>query len=47
LRKTYELDKYYNSNLEDYNPELVKALRENDTLYNLKEFEKPGKPSEM
>jgi hypothetical protein len=48
LRKTHVLDtEYYDSNIEDYNPELVKALRENDTLYNLKEFEKEGKPSEM
>ena len=35
LKKTNELDKYYNSNLEDYNPELVQALREKDILYHL------------
>jgi len=35
LRKTHELDKYYDSNLEDYNPELVQALREKDILYKL------------
>jgi len=35
LRKTHELDGYYNSNIEDYNPELVSALREKDILYKM------------
>ena len=35
LRKTYELDKYYDSKLEDYNPELVQALNENEVIYKM------------
>jgi len=35
LRKTHELDKYYDSNLENFNPELVNVLREKDILYHL------------
>jgi len=35
LKKTNELDKYYNSNIEDYNPELVEALRDKDIVYHL------------
>jgi hypothetical protein len=36
LRKTHLLDtEYYDSNIEDYNPELVQAMREKDILYKL------------
>lgn len=33
LKKTHELDKYYNSNLGDYNPELDKVMTENDDAW--------------
>jgi hypothetical protein len=36
LRKTNLLDtEYYDSNIEDYNPDLVKAMREKDILYDM------------
>jgi hypothetical protein len=47
LRKTKELDGYYDSNIEDYNPELINAMKENDTLYNLEEFKKADKSDEV
>ena len=42
-----DLFKLFDDTYNDYNPELINAMKEKDTLYNLEEFKKADKSDEV